>query len=239
MIAMILAAGRGERMRPLTDSLPKPLLPAGGRPLIAWHLAKLAAAGVRDVVVNHAHLGHLIEAALGSGATFGLRLHYSPEAEALETAGGIANALPLLGSAPFVVVNGDVFTDFPYDALVRAAAEMARDPARLAHLVLVDNPPHHTAGDFAIDGGLARATGEPKLTFSGLGCYRPTLFAGIAPGSKAKLAPLLVAAMRDGRVGAEHHRGYWLDVGTPQRLAELDARLRATSEEPSPQDSQR
>jgi hypothetical protein len=122
MIAMILAAGRGERMRPLTDTLPKPLLPAGGRPLIAWHLAKLAAAGVRDVVVNHAHLGHLIESTLGDGSAFGLRLHYSPEAEALETAGGIANALPLLGDAPFVVVNGDVFTDFPYDALVRAAA---------------------------------------------------------------------------------------------------------------------
>jgi MurNAc alpha-1-phosphate uridylyltransferase len=239
MIAMILAAGRGERMRPLTDTLPKPLLPAGGRPLIAWHLAKLAAAGVRDVVVNHAHLGHLIESTLGDGSAFGLRLHYSPEAEALETAGGIANALPLLGDAPFVVVNGDVFTDFPYDALVRAAAAMTHQPGRLAHLVLVDNPSHHPAGDFALDHGLARAGAEPKLTFSGLGCYRPALFAGIAPGSKAKLAPLLVAAMADGRVSAEHHRGDWLDVGTPQRLAELDARLRASSAVTPSQDSPR
>lgn len=241
MIAMILAAGRGERMRPLTDSLPKPLLPAGGRPLIAWHLDKLAAAGVRDVVVNHAHLGHLIESTLGHGDGFGLRLHYSPETEALETAGGIANALPLLGDAPFVVINGDVFTDFPYDALVRAAGSMTRHPGRLAHLVLVDNPSHHPAGDFSLDEGLARAGdgAEPKLTFSGLGCYRPGLFAGIVPGSKAKLAPLLVAAMRDDRVSAEHHRGYWLDVGTPQRLAELDARLRAPSEATTPQDSPR
>lgn len=214
-------------MRPLTDSLPKPLLPAGGRPLIAWHLDKLAAAGVTDVVINHAHLGAMIEAALGDGRDRGIAIHYSPETEALETAGGIAKARPLLGDAPFIVVNGDVFTDFPYERLVAAADALGERPGGLAHLVLVDNPEHNPAGDFAFDGSLARAHGTPRFTFSGLGAYHPALFDGIAAGSKARLAPLLVAAMAQSAVSAEHHGGYWLDVGTPARLAELDARLRS------------
>lgn len=225
MRAMILAAGRGQRMRPLTDSVPKPLLPAGGRPLIAWHLDKLAAAGVTDVVINHAHLGAMIEAALGDGRDRGITIHYSAETEALETAGGIATARPLLGEAPFIVVNGDVFTNFPYDRLVAAARALGGQ--RLAHLVLVDNPEHHSAGDFALDGDLARAQGAPRFTFSGLGAYCPSLFDGIAAGTKARLAPLLVAAMARSAVSAEHHGGYWLDVGTPARLAELDTRLRS------------
>jgi N-acetyl-alpha-D-muramate 1-phosphate uridylyltransferase len=222
---MILAAGRGERMRPLTDTTPKPLLPAGGRPLIAWHLEKLAQAGVTDVVINHAHLGGLIEAALGDGRDHGLAIRYSPEREALETAGGIATAMRLLGDAPFIVVNGDVFTDFPYARLVAAARRLAESAACVAHLVLVDNPTHHPAGDFALADGLARPDGAPRFTFSGLGAYRPALFDGVAPGTKARLAPLLVAAMARDAVSAEHHPGYWLDVGTPARLAELDARL--------------
>jgi MurNAc alpha-1-phosphate uridylyltransferase len=230
MRAMILAAGRGERMRPLTDTTPKPLLPAGGRPLIAWHLDKLAKAGVTDVVINHAHLGAMIEAALGDGRDFGLSIRYSPEVEALETAGGIATAMPLLGDAPFIVVNGDVFTDFPYGQLVDAARRLSGDASRVAHLVLVDNPTHHPGGDFALEHGLARPEGTPRFTFSGLGVYRPGLFEGIASGTKARLAPLLVAAMGRDAVSAEHFRGYWLDVGTPARLAELDARLAVRNE---------
>ncbi len=222
---MILAAGRGERMRPLTDTTPKPLLKAGGRPLIAWHLDKLAQAGVTDVVINHAHLGGMIEAALSDGREFGLAIHYSPEPEALETAGGIATAMPLLGEAPFIVVNGDVFTDFPYGRLVAAARHLAAADACDAHLVLVDNPTHHPGGDFALAGGLARPDGAARFTFSGLGAYRPALFDGVAPGTKARLAPLLVGAMARDAVRAEHHHGYWLDVGTPARLAELDAYL--------------
>lgn len=222
---MILAAGRGERMRPLTDTTPKPLLPAGGRPLIAWHLDKLARAGVTDVVINHAHLGAMIEATLADGRDFGLSISYSPEPVALETAGSIATAIPNLGTAPFIVVNGDVFTDFPYDRLVAAARRLAESDACVAHLVLVDNPTHHPHGDFAMVDGLARPDGAPRFTFSGLGAYRPRLFDGIAPGTKARLAPLLVAAMARDAVSAEHHHGYWLDVGTPARLAELDAHL--------------
>ncbi len=206
-------------MRPLTDHVPKPLLRAGGKPLIAWHLERLAAAGVRDVVINHAHLGSQIEAAVGDGTAYGLRIRYSPEAAALETAGGIANALPLLGSAPFLVINGDIHCDMPLAPL------LARTP-RSAHLVLVDNPPHHTEGDFSLQGGLASSTGQPRLTFCGIGVYQPALFAAVPRGAKAKLAPLLVAAMDESRVGAEKYDGFWIDVGTPARLAELDARLR-------------
>lgn len=212
-------------MRPLTDTTPKPLLPAGGRPLIAWHLDKLAQAGVTDVVINHAHLGAMIEATLADGRDYGVAIHYSPEPEALETAGGIATAMSLLGDAPFIVVNGDVFTDFPYERLVAAARRLVASDACVAHLVLVDNPTHHPGGDFSMADGLARADGAPRFTFSGLGAYRSALFDGIAPGTKARLAPLLVAAMARDAVSAEHHHGYWLDVGTPARLAELDAHL--------------
>lgn len=219
MKAMILAAGRGERMRPLTDHTPKPLLPVGGKPLIVWHIEKLAQAGFRDIVINHAHLGSLIEAALGDGSQFGVSIRYSPEAEALETAGGIANALPLLGDAPFLVVNGDVFCDYDF-AQIKPLPEKL-----LAWLVLADNPEHNPGGDFGLEGGSVVDDADVKWTFSGIGLYRPELFAGVERGSKAKLAPLLRALMPQGQVGGEHYVGRWLDIGTPQRLAELDAVL--------------
>jgi MurNAc alpha-1-phosphate uridylyltransferase len=225
MRAMILAAGRGERMRPLTDRCPKPLLPAGGKPLIVWHLERLVRAGFRQVAINHAHLGAQLEAALGDGSRWGLSIAWSPEAQALETAGGIANALPLLGAAPFLVVNGDVWCDFDPGRARSIALQM--DAAALdAWCVLVDNPPQHPGGDFALENGrlLDRATG-PRFTFSGIGVYRPSLFAGIGRGARAPLAPLLRAAAAEGRAGAELHTGRWIDVGTPQRLAQLDAQL--------------
>jgi len=214
---MILAAGRGERMRPLTDHTPKPLLEAGGRSLIGHHLAALARAGVREVVVNHAHLGAQIERALGDGAAYGLRIRYSPEEVALETGGGIFRALPLLGPDPFIVVNGDVWTDFDPARLRLADAD-------LAHLVLVDSPAHHPAGDFVLNGERVTDAGGQRLTFSGVGVYRPALFDGCAPG-RFPLAPLLRAAIAVGRVSGEHHRGRWVDVGTPERLAALDREL--------------
>ena len=226
MKAIILAAGRGERMRPLTDATPKPLLEAGGQPLIVRHIEALVRAGIRDIVINHAHLGHLIEAALGDGERFGARIRYSPEGEALETAGGIAHALPLLGDAPFAVINGDIACDYDYARLAPLAGDL-RARGLLAHLVLVPNPPHHERGDFALQGGRVTAEGARKFTFSGIGLYDPALFAGIARGAKAKLAPLLRVAMDAGRVGGERHNGLWLDIGTPERLAELDRRLAA------------
>ena len=220
---MILAAGRGERMRPLTDVTPKPLLEAGGKPLIAWHIERLARAGFTELVVNHAHLGEKIEAVLGNGSRFGVSIRYSHEIEALETAGGIANAMPLLGPEPFLVVNGDIFCDYDFTALPRELGELS------AWLVLVDNPDHHPDGDFALRNGKVLNGGEHKLTFSGIGIYRPELFAAIARGTKASLAPLLREQMTAGRVGGEHHCGLWLDVGTPQRLRELDQMLQNTS----------
>jgi MurNAc alpha-1-phosphate uridylyltransferase len=226
MKAMILAAGRGERMRPLTDRTPKPLLPVGGKPLIVWHLERLATAGLREVVINHAHLGGQIEAALGDGARWGLSIRYSPEPEgALETAGGIANALPLLGGdEAFLVINGDIYCDWD---VARAATALAAND--LAHLVLVPNPSHHPRGDFSLMGievgADVTAAGAQACTFSGIGIYRPQLFAGIRRGERAQLAPLLRAAMAAGRVSGELHAGRWTDVGTPQRLAELDAEL--------------
>ncbi len=371
--AMILAAGLGERMRPLTDHTPKPLLPVGGRPLVVWQIERLRAAGFLDVVINHAHLGRQIEDRLGNGSALGVRIAWSDEGTPLETAGGIAKALHLLGDAPFLVTNADIYTEYDYARLWPVLKEMAANPDRLAHLVLVDNPPQHPQGDFGlhegrvllpspaggrgaggeggqdyiptppqalpedlrtharalrvnqtdaeqllwrnlrdrrllnakfrrqhpigryildfycedanlaieVDGGqhverqgydqrrstdLARGgikvlrfwnnevlaqteevmeviyrelvlrlpspptplppAGEgSKLTFSGIGCYRPELFAGIRPGDKAKLAPLLATAMREGRVSGEHFRGRWEDVGTPARLAALDEEL--------------
>lgn len=223
---MILAAGRGERMRPLTDIVPKPLLEAGGTPLIVRHIERLVRAGIREIVVNHAHLGWRIEQALGDGARFGARIAYSPEAEALETAGGIAHALPLLGDAPFAVINGDIACDYDFGRLAQIAEAMV-PRALLAHLVLVPNPPHHAGGDFALhEGRIAQADGA-RLTFSGIGVYLPELFAAIRRGAKAKLAPLLCEAIRAGRVSGELHQGLWVDVGTPERLERLDARLRA------------
>ncbi|MDD2988525.1 MAG: nucleotidyltransferase family protein [Zoogloea sp.] len=222
---MILAAGRGERMRPLTDSCPKPLLVAGGKPLIVWHIERLAAAGIADLVINHAHLGRMIEDALGDGARFGVRIRYSPESSALETAGGIARALPLLGDAPFVVVNGDVFCDADFAGLRRAAEEL--NPVRCAHLLLVANPTHNPDGDFGLtpDGQVRDDEGE-RLTFSGIGAYHPALFADVPPDTPAKLAPLLRTAMARNRVTGARLLGRWVDVGTPERLHELDNSLR-------------
>jgi len=222
---MILAAGRGERMRPLTDRTPKPLLPVGGRPLIVWHLERLAAAGIREIVINHAHLGDQIEALLGDGDAWGVAIRYSEEpAGALETAGGIANALPLLGDEPFLVVNGDIFCD--WDVAGASAALAAGD---LAHLVLAPNPPQHPDGDFTLANGKVGAGSTapqlPKFTFAGIGIYRPELFAGITRGQPAKLAPLLREAMDAGRVSGELHCGRWVDVGTPERLAALDREI--------------
>ena len=218
MKAMILAAGRGERMRPLTDTCPKPLLAAGGKPLIAWHIERLAAAGIVELVINHAHLGQMIEDTLGDGSAFGVRIRYSPEGSALETAGGIARALPLLGDAPFLVVNGDVFCDADFAGLRRAAEEL--NPVRCAHLLLVANPEHNPGGDFGLtpDGLVHEGEGE-RLTFSGLGAYHPALFAGLSPDAPAKLAPLLRAAMARNRVSGARLLGRWVDVGTPERLA--------------------
>jgi N-acetyl-alpha-D-muramate 1-phosphate uridylyltransferase len=223
--AIILAAGRGERMRPLTDTTPKPLLAAGGKPLIVWHIEKLAAAGFTQIVINHAHLGTLIEAALGDGGRFGITIAYSHESEALETAGGIACALPLLGPAPFAAVNADVFSDYDYARLPQAVERLSQT-GPVAHLVLVDNPEHHPAGDFALRGGQADLDGA-RLTFSGIAAYRGEIFAGIARGAKAKLAPLLRERIAAGQVSGEHFRGRWHDVGTPQRLADLNRDLAA------------
>jgi MurNAc alpha-1-phosphate uridylyltransferase len=224
MKAMILAAGRGERMRPLTDATPKPLLLAGDKPLIVWHIEALVRAGIRDIAINHAHLGQLIEQTLGDGSRYGAHLRYSAESEALETAGGIAHALPLLGDAPFAVINGDIACDFDYARLPPRAIALRASGLR-AHLVLVPNPPHHPRGDFALMDGKVSAEGETKLTFSGIGVYDPALFAGIASGAKAPLAPLLRAAMCEGAVSGELHTGRWMDVGTPERLTELGRAL--------------
>jgi MurNAc alpha-1-phosphate uridylyltransferase len=233
MRAMILAAGRGERMRPLTDHLPKPLLPVGGKPLIVWHLERLAAAGVREVVINHAHLGEVLTAALGDGATWGLRLRYSPEPPgALETAAGIARALPHLGTAPFLVVNGDVFADWDFRRAAGLAAGLART-GQLAHLVLVDNPAHHPHGDFGLDDGRLVPAAPPStaaLTYAGIGVFAPALFAGVPTDRPMKLRPLLDAALAAGRLDGERFTGRWVDVGTPARLAQLDRALRAFPE---------
>lgn len=215
MRAMILAAGRGERMRPLTDHTPKPLLAVGGKPLIVWHIERLARAGFHELVINHAHLGAQIEAALGHGQQWQVNIRYSPEVTALETAGGIANALPLLGDQPFLVVNGDVFTDIDYGSLVLPADQ-------LAHLVMVDNPPQHAAGDFGLVNGRVVQAESERLTFSGVGVYHPLLFQSVQRGQAAKLAPLLMVAMQQQQVTGQHHQGLWHDIGTPERLAQLD-----------------
>jgi MurNAc alpha-1-phosphate uridylyltransferase len=220
---MILAAGRGERMRPLSDTVPKPLLEAGGKPLIVHLIERLARAGLSELVINHSHLGKQIEKYLTDGSRYGARIAYShEEGGGLETGGGIFKALSLINTDPFVVINGDIWTDFPFDRL----------PTRLkglAHLVLVDNPPQHPQGDFALHDGQVLAEGTPRLTFSGIGVYACALFAECRPG-KFPLAPLLRAAMARGQVSGEHYTGRWRDVGTPERLTELDQELRRTPE---------
>ncbi|MCL2875597.1 MAG: nucleotidyltransferase family protein [Betaproteobacteria bacterium] len=227
MKAMILAAGRGERMRPLTDHCPKPLLAVGGKPLIVRHIERLATAGIAHFVINHAHLGHMLEAALGDGSTLGVHIHWSPEPPgALETAGGIRQAIQFLGEKSFIVVNGDIFCEADFAPLIQIAARLSPE-GDLAHLFLIDNPAHHPQGDFALDGGRVRANGETCLTFSGIAAYHPTLFASLEAGKPAPLAPLLRSAMNMGRVSGEHYRGRWVDVGTPERLAQLDASLRS------------
>lgn len=220
MKTMILAAGRGERMRPLTDHTPKPLLQVGGKPLIVWHIERLARAGFRELVINHAHLGHQIEQALDNGERWGVRIAYSDEGVALETAGGIATALPLLGDQPFLVVNGDVYAEYDFGQLRNQPMEGVA-----AHLVLVDNPSQHPEGDFCLAGGKLVEQGGERFTFSGIGVYRPEFFASVVPGSKAKLAPLLYAAIANGQATAEHYSGVWVDVGTPERLQALDRTL--------------
>jgi N-acetyl-alpha-D-muramate 1-phosphate uridylyltransferase len=220
---MILAAGRGERMRPLTDRTPKSMLQVDGKPLIFRHLEKLAGAGFGSVVINHAHLGEQIESAVGDGARWNLSVRFSPEVQALETAGGIRNALRLLHDPVFAVVNADVYSNYDYVRLFDAIRQM--QAATLAHLVLVDNPPHHPQGDFSLEDGLVRAGAGALLTFSGLGVYRSKLFEPVTPGSRHALAPLLRAQMAAGSVTGEYYRGEWDDIGTPQRLADLEARL--------------
>ena len=232
--AMILAAGRGERMRPLTDALPKPLLRAGSRSLIEYHLEKLARAGFAEVVINHAHLGHMIEAALGNGQRYDIAIRYSPEPAALETAGGIAQALRLLKDGipddgkgqPFLTVNADIYCELDFSALLPVLSRMQANPTGdLAHLVLVDNPSHHSGGDFVLDAGRVAPSGHERLTFSGIGIYQPEFFREVVPGSVAKLAPLLQKGIAAGRISGEHYRGIWVDVGIPERLRLLDLQL--------------
>jgi MurNAc alpha-1-phosphate uridylyltransferase len=224
MKALILAAGRGERLRPLTDNTPKPLLRVGGRPLIEHIIADLARADFCDLVINLAHLGEQIKNRLGDGSRFGIHITYSQEGEkALETGGGIHQALALLGEGPFLVVNGDVATDFPFESL-----QNHPHPNGLAHRVLVDNPSQNPQGDFALLGDRVTAEGEPKFTFSGIGVYRPELFAGRKPG-KFPLAPLLREAMAAGLVSGQSYPGFWMDIGTVERLRELDERFTAES----------
>ncbi|HCN45493.1 MAG TPA: mannose-1-phosphate guanylyltransferase [Pseudomonas sp.] len=216
MKAMILAAGKGERMRPLTLHTPKPLVPVAGVPLIEYHLRALAAAGIKDVVINHAWLGQQIEDHLGDGSRFGLNIRFSAEGEPLETGGGIFKALPLLGDEPFLLVNGDIWTDYDFSRL-------GQPLQGLAHLILVDNPGHHGAGDFRFAGDRVEdgAGADDTLTFSGISVLDPALFDGCEAGA-FKLAPLLRAAMANGQVSGEHFRGHWVDVGTLERLAEVE-----------------
>jgi len=220
MKAMVLAAGRGERMRPLTDTCPKPLLEVAGKPLIAWHLQRLSRAGFREIVINVSWLGERIAAELGDGSAHGVTIQYSREPwPALETGGGLVQALPLLGDGPFLLVNGDVFTDIDLSALRIA-------PGDLAQLVLVPNPPQHPQGDFVLtDEGRIVASGAMRLTYSGVALLRPELFAGATPG-RFPLLPWLVRAMEGGKLGGQRHDGLWHDIGTPERLAQLDATLR-------------
>jgi N-acetyl-alpha-D-muramate 1-phosphate uridylyltransferase len=220
MKAMLLAAGRGERMRPLTDTLPKPLLRVGGRALIAWHLAALARAGVREVVINVSWLGEQLRGALGDGREFGVRISWSEEGPVpLETGGGIFHAVPLLGPGPFLVVNSDIWTDIDFGRL-------RLESGAHAHLVLIPNPPHHPRGDFALEGDVVVDRDSGRFTYSGVGLYHPEFFHDCTAG-RFPLLPLLNRAIAAGLARGEVHRGEWCDVGTPERLASLERRMRA------------
>ncbi|MCX7204857.1 MAG: nucleotidyltransferase family protein [Proteobacteria bacterium] len=221
MKAMILAAGRGERMRPLTDTCPKPLLEVGGTPLIVWHLRRLAEAGISEVVINHAWLGDMIEERLGDGSAYGVRIQYSAEDVALETAGGIAKALPLLGDEPFLLISADIFTEFDLHRLLVHAKTM--DKNCLAHLVMVPNPEYHPSGDFALENGLIVPSGAEKYCYGNLAICRPALLAGVAVGEKAKLGPLLAQYAAEGKVSGEYFDGAWVNVGTPADLQQANA----------------
>ncbi|MEC5215731.1 MurNAc alpha-1-phosphate uridylyltransferase [Actimicrobium sp. GrIS 1.19] len=239
MKAMIVAAGRGERMRPLTDTCPKPLLKVRGRPLIVWHILSLVRAGITEIVINHAHLGTMIEDALGDGSRYGATLQYSAEGTALETAGGIALARPLLGPHPFVVVNGDIYCPhFNFEQVKSALVDAdmwgnpyAPDQRDIAWLYLVKNPPHVPQGDFGLTTFAVNNDGQPRFTFSGIGVYRPEMFDAIIPGTAARLTPILRDYAARGQVGGEVYRGDWTDVGTPERLAQLNLPF---SERPRP-----
>lgn len=219
MRAMILAAGRGERLRPLTDTQPKPLVAIGGKPLIEHHLEALARSGFREIVINQGHLGEQLPAALGDGSRWNVHIHWSVEPpEALETGGGIFQALPLLGGAPFAVINGDIWTDYPFQRLRAVKCDWA-------HLVLVPNPPQHPAGDFVLEGGRVREDdGAAKRTFSGVAVYHPRLFEGCRAG-RFSVVPLLRRAMREHLVTGERYDGTWDDIGTVERLERLRASL--------------
>lgn len=237
MKAMIFAAGRGERMRPLTDSCPKPLLKVRGRPLIVWHILNLVRAGITEIVINHAHLGQMIEEMLGDGSQFGASIVYSPEGTALETAGGIAKARHLLGDSPFVAIAGDIYCPhFDFSKVKDVLEEndpwgnpLPKDKRDLGWLYLVKNPTHHPEGDFALGSFSIANEGEPRFTFSGIGVYRPELFDSVAAGSSAKLAPILREQADKGRIGGEIYRGDWTDVGTVERLEQLNAPLKGSA----------
>ncbi|TAK49544.1 MAG: nucleotidyltransferase family protein [Betaproteobacteria bacterium] len=220
MKAMILAAGRGVRLRPLTDRLPKPLVEAGGKALLAWHLERLAQAGWRDLVINISHLGEMIEQRFGNGAAWGVNIAWSREAEPLDTAGGLAQARQLLGPDPFLLVNGDIWCEYDFSRLRAAPLQ-----AGLAHLVLAPNPPHAAMGDFSLHDGRVGNAAAPRYTYTGIALLSPRLLAGVAPGEKAPLAPLLRAAAARGEISGELFRGLWRDAGTAERLAGLDALL--------------
>jgi MurNAc alpha-1-phosphate uridylyltransferase len=218
--AMVLAAGRGERMRPLTECVPKPLLEAGGKPLLQYHLENLNRAGVTRIVINHARQGALLEQRFGDGRAYGVAIRYSSEGEEpLETGGGIKRALPLLGCEPFIVVNADIWTDYDFSRLPAV-------PSGLAHLVMVPNPDHHPQGDFALENGRLSLRAGDRLTYSGIGVYRPEFFAGCRE-TAFPLGPLLRQAVQRGDLTGEDYTGAWIDVGTPERLQALDAQLRS------------
>ncbi len=227
MKAMILAAGRGERMRPLSDTVPKPLLPVAGRPLIVWQLQRLRRAGITDIAVNVAWLGAMIEERLGDGAAFGVRIRYSREPAALGTAGGIVNALPSLGSAPFLVVSADIWCDCDFSRL-RGAAAAAHAGSTSAHLLMVDNPHYHPCGDFTLTNGRIGIDGGERLTYANIGIYRPDFFAGLVPGDRADLGQLLRARIPRGDISGERCGDPWMNIGTPDDLRRLDLLLQTS-----------